>query len=777
MQESKISEREVRIQKIARLKEFWIIPFVQRFDKQVMIGDIVWRFWKILWLDNPFRVIDQILDWHVWTKDTQSSAREQHIVQTAWRLMLFRSHGWLSFGKLMDESDDIQLMFHKDHCLINRVVNDSIVEQVDHVNDWKGETLTAYKLMEKLVDVGDFLWISWELFYTHKWELTIFVSSFTFLTKAIRPLGDKFHGIAGQEANYRQRYLDMIHHRSSLEKMKMRSQFIKVLREFYRSEWFIELDTPILWTSASGAAAKPFVTHHNDFDIDMYFRIAPEISLKMATVGWLEKVFEIGKNFRNEWSSPSHHQEFLVAEHYAVYWNYVDNMNFMEKMFKYLFAHVEGLKKKVIVADKDGVEREVDFSIPWQRIDFIDLMKKDSSIDIAQFSADDENELRWLIKSLGFIREWIDIQTTATMIDYLYKKVSRPKILWPAFIYNYPKSMQPLARTSDEDNHIVEQFQLVVNGWEICKAYGELVDPLELQQNFDAQCLALERWDDDATSWDDDFVLAMEYGMPLQSGRWMGIDRIFAMLIEQKNIRDVIMFPLMKPLVCEKWLVNDTTWDDNEEGCCDDWKEEWSLLDISGDRIVHDCYPSLEKAQSLAKKYLVDTHRHCLEVACVMKWFAKRLWKSDSEQNQWFMTGLLHDVDRDYINKDMHTHLWDEFLRIMSEIDAPDALILDIRSHYIEKDYTPVDSELRKYLVSVDELSGFLYAYSLMRPEWYKDMQWKSINKKLKDKAFAAWVNRDHVRYCEKFLQRELSEFALEVAQALYETQSGRLIE
>lgn len=414
---------------------------------------------------------------------------------------------------------------------------------------WESSKSFDYFFVDKLLDVGDFIWIRGELFVTHKGERTIFVSEYQLLSKAIRPLGDKFHGIGDDniEKMYRQRYLDMIFNKESLDRMKLRSTFIKTLREFYRKEWFIELDTPILGNSASGAAANPFITHHNDFDTDMYLRIAPEIALKIATVGWLEKVFEIGKDFRNEGSSPSHHQEFLVVEHYAAYRNYIHNIEFTEKLFNYLFDTIPELKRTIQVADKEWIVREVTFWQTRERIDYIDRIRQDSGIDVSLYGPEDESILRELIKSQWFDRKGLDIQTTATMIDYLYKKVTRPKIIWPAFIYNYPKTMQPLARTNDENPMIVEQFQAIVNGWEILKAYSELVDPIELQANFDAQGEALARGDDDATKSDDEFVTAMEYGMPPQSWRGMGIDRILAMLTEQSNIRDVIMFPMMKP--------------------------------------------------------------------------------------------------------------------------------------------------------------------------------------------------------------------------------------
>ena len=559
---NRVSEYDIRKGKIQTLRELGIVPFAQTWAQKNRISDVT------IIDSSSLRPIEEILTW----------PRQE--VTLAGRLMLKRVSGKLSFAQLKDETGTLQLMFeYQQSKLLNGssswggTTKEPVSQKNNWIFDWldsslhsewqadeaihskrkeiMGETTKSfdYRFVDKMLDVGDYIGVRGELFVTHKGELTLFVSEYQLLSKAIRPLGDKFHGIGEDNAEtaYRQRYLDMIFNDESLERMKLRSQFIKTMREFYWSQGFMELDTPILGNSASGAAAQPFVTHHNDFDTDMYLRIAPEIALKMATVGGLEKIFEIGKNFRNEWSSPSHIQEFLVVEHYAAYRNYEHNMAFTEQLFNYLFDHIPQLKRTIQVADKNGEIKEVTFWQTWERIDYVQRILDDSGIDVGQYTPADEDELRALILSKGFTRVGIEKQGTATMIDYLYKKVTRPKIVGPAFIYNYPKTMQPLARTSDANPMIVEQFQAIVNGWEILKAYSELVDPVELQANFDAQGAALERGDDEATKGDDEFVLAMEYGMPPQSGRGMGIDRILAMLTEQANIRDVILFPLVKP--------------------------------------------------------------------------------------------------------------------------------------------------------------------------------------------------------------------------------------
>ncbi len=540
-----LSEREVRIQKVEKMKKMGIHPFAQSFQKQDMIKDIIARY------EN-----EELRDSEILVSDAQIQ------VATAGRVMLHRSHGKLAFAKILDSTGQIQLMFHRDNCKIIKVekkqdwtMNEVAVQSLPFDESESGE-MTAYKFFEKMIDMGDFIGVRGEVFKTHKGELTIFVKEFKFLSKAIRPLPEKFHGLSDQEDLYRKRYLDMTMNPETYARFLFKSKFYEVLRDFYRSEGFTEIQSPILDNAASGAAARPFVTHHNDFDTDVYLRIAFETSLKKATVGRFEKVFEIGQDFRNEGSDPSHVQEFTQVEHYAVYRNYEDNMRFTEKMFDYLFEKL-GLAKQLKVKDKDWIEKIVDFTTPWERIDYTQGVNQASGLDISQYGIDDADRLRADIQAKGISFEGMEKMGTTTLIDYLYKKVLRPKITGPAFIYNYPVIMQPLARISDGDENIVEQFQLLVNGWEICKAYSELVDPLLQQANFDKQAEAAAKGDDEATSGDEAFVEAMEYGMPPQSGFGMGLERILAILTEQDNLRDVIMFPLMK--------ARNQSWDESKE--------------------------------------------------------------------------------------------------------------------------------------------------------------------------------------------------------------------
>ncbi len=547
-------ESNDRMKKIQELKDAGVIPYANNYRgkqdieyiKSTSANDT--EGWHL-------RDIENLMEWWcIWE------------FKTAGRLIGYRTFGKLSFGKILDHTGSIQVSFTKDMLEFNtgrppltppyqgggQKKTPLLRKEGLGVVIWKTETVSVwwierspFKIIEKLVDLWDYVWVIGDLFITKHGELTLFVKEFQILSKAVRPLPEKFHWVTDQETIYRQRYLDLITNQESYERMLFRSHFIQHLRDFYIAEGFVEITTPILGISASGAAAQPFVTKHNDFGEDVVLRIAPEVNLKMATVWRFEKVFEFGPNFRNEWSDPSHLQEFNVVEHYAAWWNFEDNIEFTEKMFDYIFDELQ-LERKIAVKDKEGVEKIADFTTPFERIDYVKWVNEASWLNILDYKIGDEQKLLADISSKWITFEWMENMAVPTLIDYLYKKVLRPSIVWPAFVYNYPKALQPLARQSDENPEIAEQFQLVINGWEVNKAYSELVDPKIQIQNFDAQSWAIDLGDEEATQWDDEFVLAMEYGMPCQSGFGMWFDRIISLLTGQENLRDVVLFPLMK---------------------------------------------------------------------------------------------------------------------------------------------------------------------------------------------------------------------------------------
>lgn len=437
------------------------------------------------------------------------------------RLMLLRSHGRLTFARIQDHSGQIQVCFMRD------VVGEE-----------------TYKLLKKF-DIADFIGVSGELFVTKHGELTILVKEFSLLGKTLRPLPEKFHGLQDVEAKYRHRYLDLLTTEGVHDRFRFRTHLITAMRQFLDNHNFIEVETPILTSIASGAAAKPFSTHHNALDIPLFLRIAPETYLKRAVVGGFDRVYEFAKCFRNEGMDPSHLQEFTMLEYYGSYWNYEDNMTFTEEFLSHVIQQTTG-SLKVQVMDRDGKEETIDFTTPWPRLNFIELIEKDCGINVLDFYGD-ADALRTEIKKQDIKIEKMDKMGYGNLCDALYKKVSRPKLIQPAFVVNHPVDTKPLARRNDKDERIADTFQLLVNTWEIVNAYSELVDPTDQRERLERQAAARDAGDDEAMPMDEDYLRAMEHGMPPMSGWGLGIDRFVALLTGQDNLKDTVLFPLLKP--------------------------------------------------------------------------------------------------------------------------------------------------------------------------------------------------------------------------------------
>lgn len=725
-------ERSVRLQKLNTLRTLGVKLYPDRFSDKQDTLDI-----RAKAEGKKFREIDEIIP------------DPKNTIHTAGRIVLIRSFGKLIFGTLQDSSGQIQFALSRDFCLLSQ---DG--EEMTEVGE---EKISAFKIFEKYVDAGDIVGIHGELFMTHKGELTVFVRLFQILSKALRPLGDKFHGIGedNQETAYRQRYLDMIFNESTRDRMKFRADFIRTLREFYWKHDFLEIDCPVMTSAASGAAAQPFVTHHNDFDLDFYLRICNETELKKATVGGFERVFTIAPNFRNEGSDPSHLQEFYMLEHQNVYKSFHEDMDFTQEMFDHIFTTLK-LERKFEVKDKEGNSRMVDFTSPWPRIDYVEWVNQASGLNITSYTADDADKLRADIRAKGIEFEGMDKMWTMTLIDYLYKKVLRPTITGPAFVYNYPSIIAPLARISDADPRKCEKWQVVVNGWEIINSYGELVDPVRQMENFAEQSKAEEAGDGEATSADMEFVRAMEYGMPIQAGFGMGIERIIAILMQQDNLRDVVIFPLMKP---------DNHGAKMPEKIANKAPQKSSKTNEQADPHGH-IKIDLPIIEETLTKYSTTTKDHNLTVGRCMRYFGE---KNGKNADYWYAVGTLHDVDWDIVDKDAERHCGESLVEILLEMNAPVGMLEDIRSHYEEKfPEHELDTDLRKYLASVDELSGFIWACSRMTPSKSLDeVKVSSVMKKLKDKGFAAGVSRDHCRRCETLLGISLEEFIPEMIEGM----------
>ncbi len=508
-----IDEKNIRLEKLNRIKELGINPYPENYLDRIKTSEAIT-------IANDINL-----------RDSEDIKKEfKNCIKLAGRLMAFRSHGKLSFGQIQDLDGRMQVAF---------------VKGISKVKDLKeNDEIDSYKFIEKILDIGDYIGVEGELFKTHHGEVTLFVKELTFLGKCLNPMPEKFHGITDEEVILRQRYLETLTEKEARDRFILRSNIIKNIREFMWSNDFLEFETPILETKATGAAAKPYFTHNNALDIDLVLRISQELPLKKIIIGGFERIFEIGKAFRNEGIDPSHLPEHTHFEWYVAYWSYKENMDFVEKLIRNIFEKLE-ISPIIPVKDKDGNIADIDFSKNWERLDFIELLKRDIGIDISKTKT--KEELLLLIKKNKIEMDGTANMSYATLIDYLYKKMSRPKIKGPTFLYNYPKILQPLARVNDKDKNMVDQFQLVINGWEIAKGYSELVDPVDQKQRFIEQEKAIKNGDEEAMQGDDDYIQAMEYGMPPISGVGLGIDRLITMICKKDNLRDCVFFPLMKP--------------------------------------------------------------------------------------------------------------------------------------------------------------------------------------------------------------------------------------
>lgn len=439
-------------------------------------------------------------------------------VRVAGRILSKRKMGKISFLDLRDIEGKIQVVVKRDDI---------------------GED--KYKLLHATLDVGDFIGVEGEIFTTQAGEKSIQLVSYEFLGKAIRPLPEKFHGISNQETLYRERHLDLIMNDETKKRFLLRSNFIKLMREFLWERGFIEVDTPVLQNTPSGATARPFITHHNTYDADVYLRISPELTLKKLIVGGFTNVFEIARDFRNEGVSVNHLQDFTMIEGYSAYYNYRDNMKLLREMVIYIISKLYDGNTVVNISGTD-----IDFGQEWDEVSFRDLLIKDCGIDIDKFPTAKELLAEIRRNNIVLDEENIESLGRGNLIDTLYKKVSRPYIVKPTYLTGHPTDLSPLARSNDDNPDYVDRFQLIVNGQEIINGYSELVDSEEQEKRFIEQNTLKENGDEEAMSIDHEYIKAMEYGMPPISGWGLGIDRFLQFLTSSYNIRDVVLYPLLK---------------------------------------------------------------------------------------------------------------------------------------------------------------------------------------------------------------------------------------
>ncbi len=482
---------QARVQKVEELKESGINPYANNFKALNTTQQVVEKF-----------------------KDKQKEEIEacEEIFSIAGRVISIRSFGKAAFIHIQDRKGLIQAYIQK-----NKVGSES------------------YDIFKK-VDIGDFIGITGRVFLTKSEELTILADNFSFLTKTLRPLPEKWHGLQDVETRYRQRYLDLIVNPEVKKTFLARARIITLIRDFLLKRDFVEVETPMMHPISGGAAAEPFITHHNSLNTDLYLRIAPELYLKRLLVGGIERVFEINRNFRNEGISTQHNPEFTMVEFYHAYATYEDLMNMTEEMFCHICIELLGTSKVIYQ------EKELDFSSPWQRLTLKEAAAKYANIDISDL--DDLEKTRAHAKNIGI--EITGDEQLGEIVTEIFEETAEKELIQPTFVTHYPVEVSPLARKNEKDPTVTDRFELFIAGREIANAFSELNDPEDQRKRFMKQAETKDKISDQPFQIDEDFLTALEHGMPPAAGEGIGIDRLVMLLTDSPSIRDVILFPLRR---------------------------------------------------------------------------------------------------------------------------------------------------------------------------------------------------------------------------------------
>ncbi|MED4136292.1 lysine--tRNA ligase [Priestia megaterium] len=481
----------VRREKMSNLRDQGIDPFGQRFERTHISQQLISEY-------------DEL---------TKEQLEENEVpVSLAGRIMTKRGKGKAGFAHVQDLTGQIQLYVRKD----------AIGEE-------------QYEIFSS-VDIGDLVGVEGVLFKTKVGELSIKVKDFTLLTKALRPLPDKYHGLKDIEQRYRQRYLDLITNPESKQTFISRSRIIQSMRRYLDNHGYLEVETPMMHSIAGGAAARPFVTHHNALDMELYMRIAIELHLKRLIVGGLEKVYEIGRVFRNEGVSTRHNPEFTMIELYEAYADYKDIMALTENLIAHIAQEVLGTTK-IQYGDQ-----EVDLTPEWTRLHMVDAIKQYTGVDF--WGETSVEEARALAKEHGV--EITEHMQYGHIVNEFFEQKVEEQLIQPTFIYGHPVEISPLAKKNAEDPRFTDRFELFIVAREHANAFTELNDPIDQRERFEAQLKEKEQGNDEAHEMDDDFIEALEYGMPPTGGLGIGIDRLVMLLTNAPSIRDVLLFPHMR---------------------------------------------------------------------------------------------------------------------------------------------------------------------------------------------------------------------------------------
>lgn len=490
-QEELNDQLRVRREKMNTMRENGLDPFGKRFERTHSIIELVEQYGELEKEDLEAKNVE---------------------VTLAGRMMTKRGKGKAGFANIQDLTGQIQ-----------------VYVRVDAIGE------VAYEVFDSS-DLGDIIGVTGTLFKTKVGELSVKVQNYTFLTKALRPLPDKFHGLKDVEQRYRQRYLDLIVSQESRETFITRSKIIQAMRRYLDDNGYLEVETPMMHSIAGGASARPFITHHNALDMELYMRIAIELHLKRLIVGGLEKVYEIGRVFRNEGVSTRHNPEFTMIELYEAYADYQDIMSLTENLIAHIAQEVLG------TTTVQYGEYEVNLKPEWKRLHMVDAIKEYTGVDFwKQMSVE---EARAFAKEHGV--EITEHMLYGHIVNEFFEQKVEEKLIQPTFIYGHPVEISPLAKKNEEDPRFTDRFELFIVAREHANAFTELNDPIDQRERFEAQLKEREQGNDEAHEMDEDFVEALEYGMPPTGGLGIGIDRLVMLLTNSPSIRDVLLFPLMR---------------------------------------------------------------------------------------------------------------------------------------------------------------------------------------------------------------------------------------
>ena len=483
-QEELNEQMRVRREKLAKLRQLGVQPFGHEYPVDIHSTEIIEGFEKY----------------------------EGKTVHIAGRMMAMRGHGKTAFINVADELGRIQVYLRKD------VLGEAAFEIFD------------------LLDIGDIIGVEGEVFRTQKGEISVRAESFMLLSKSLRPFPEKWHGLKDVETKYRQRYLDLIMHQEVKDRFKLRSRILSAIRNILEEDGYLEVETPTLHPIAGGAAARPFVTHHNALDMSLYMRIAPELYLKRLVVGGLERVYELGKNFRNEGISIKHNPEFTTVEMYRAYANYEDMIELTE-------AVVSGTAQRVLGTQKIVYEgTEIDLTTPWRRMTMEEAVLEYGKVEFSKVTTIEEARKLAKEKNVTIEKHW----GIGGILNAFFEEFCEAHLIQPTVIIGHPKEISPLAKSNEENPERTDRFEAFIYGREIANGFSELNDPIDQKERFQAQCDQRDSGDDEAHMMDEDFVTALEFGLPPTGGLGIGIDRLIMFLTDASSIRDILFFPHMR---------------------------------------------------------------------------------------------------------------------------------------------------------------------------------------------------------------------------------------